>query len=54
MMLAEKHGITTDDIEIADLMNNYFINISKNLGLKRSLIQVSQPLESAMHVFRHY
>lgn len=42
----------TDDKRIADFMNNYFVNISRNLGLKRSFIHVSQPLKSTtIHVF---
>ena len=53
-MLAKKHGIIIDGKEIADIMNNCFINIIKNLRLKRNLIHVSQPLESIIHVFRHH
>ena len=34
----------------ADIMNNYFIDITKNLGLKRkNLIHISQPLESIIY-----
>ena len=40
MMLAEKHGAIIDDKEIADVMNNYFISITKNLGLKWNLIHI--------------
>ena len=54
MILAEKHGVITDDKEIAHLMNEYFINITKSVWLKRHLIYVSQPLGSIFHVFRHY
>ena len=53
MILAEKHGVITDDKEIADIMNEYFINITKSVRLK-GLIHVSQPLKSIFHVFRHY
>ena len=54
MMLAEKNGAVTENKEIADVMSKYFINITENLGLKRSLIHISQPLESIIHVFRHH
>ena len=30
-MLTGKYGITTDDKEIADVVNDYFINITKSL-----------------------
>ena len=32
-MLTEKHSIITDDKEIADVMHNDFIDITKNLRL---------------------
>lgn len=32
-MLTGKDGITTDDKEIADVVNDYFINITKSLVL---------------------
>lgn len=54
MILAEKHGVITDDKEIADILNEYFIYITKSMWLKRHLIHVSQPLESIFHLFRHY
>ena len=54
MMLAKKHGIINDNKEITDIINNYFINITKNLGLKRNIIHVSQSMESIFHVFRHH
>ena len=54
MMLAEKNGTITDDKEIADVMNNYFINLTKSLGLIGNLIHVSQPLESIIHIFGGY
>ena len=53
-MLPKKHGIITDGKEITDIMNNCFINIIKNLRLKRNLIHVSQPLEFIINVFRHH
>ena len=52
MALAKKYDVTTDGKEIADIMNNCFINIIKNVGLKSNLIQVSQPLQFIIHVFR--
>ena len=30
-MLTGKYGITTDDKEIVDVVNDYFINITKSL-----------------------
>ena len=55
MMLAEKHDIIKNDKEIADLMNNY-LNITKNLRLKRNLIHASQllELEFVMYIFKHH
>ena len=53
IMIAEKHGINIDK-EIVDIMNNYFIDITKDLGLKRNLIHISQTLKAIIHVFRHH
>ena len=54
MMLVKKHGIINDNKEIADIINNYFVNMTKYLGLKRNIIHVSQSVESIFHVFRHH
>lgn len=40
--------------ELADIMDNYFIDITKTLGLQRNLPHISQPLKSYIHVFKHY
>ena len=53
MMLDEKHGTTIDNKKIEDIINKNFIDITKNLELKRDLIHASQLLESLIHVFRH-
>ena len=45
MKLVEKQSKITEEKEIADVMSNCFINITKSLGLKRNLIHISQPLE---------
>ena len=45
MKLVEKQSKITEEKAIADVMSNYFINITKSLGLKRNLIHISQPLE---------
>ena len=50
-MIAENHGINTDK-EIADIINNQLINITKDIGLKRSLIHISQPLKATIHVLK--
>ena len=34
--IVEKDSVITDEKKIAALMNNYFLNITKNLDLKRS------------------
>ena len=47
-------GLITDNKEIADVVKNYFINLTKSLGLIGNLIHVLQPLESIIHVFGHY
>lgn len=52
IMLYEKHLIT--DKEKADTMNNYFIYINGNLGLKRNLIHISKPLQPIIHRFRDH
>ena len=36
MKLVEKQSKTTEEREIADVLSNYFINITKSLGLKRN------------------
>ena len=44
-MLAEKQGIMSNDKDLADIMNNNFIDATKNLGITVSnLIHISEPL----------
>ena len=35
--LVEENNITSDEEEIANIMNNYFINVTKTLNLKKQL-----------------
>ena len=36
--LVEKNDIISDEEEIANIMNNYFINVTKTLNLKKQLV----------------
>ena len=36
--LVQKQSKTTEEREIADVLSNYFINITKSLELKRNLV----------------
>ena len=36
-MLVEENNIISDKVEIANIMNNYFINVTKTLNLKKQL-----------------
>ena len=43
--IVEKDSIITDEKKIATLMNNYFINITKNLDLKPSTVPNTNDLD---------
>ena len=43
--IVEKDSIITDEKKIATLMNNYFINITKNLDLKPSTVPNTSDLD---------
>ena len=46
VMLAEKQGIMSNDKDLADIMNNNFIDATKNLGITVSnLIHILEALE---------
>ena len=36
-MLVRENNIISDEEEIANIMNNYFINVTKTLNLKKQL-----------------
>lgn len=52
MILFEEHSVITDNKEIVDIRNNYFVDITKNLGPKRNFTYTSKSLESIIHIFR--
>ena len=52
MILFEEHSVITDNKEIVDIGNNYFVDITKNLGPKRNFTYTSKSLESIIHIFR--
>ena len=43
--IVEKDSIITDKKKIATLMNNYFINITKNLDLKPSTVSNTSDID---------
>ena len=40
----EENNIISDEEEIANIMNNYFINVTKTLNLKKQLVVVKMNL----------
>ena len=42
-MLGEKNVAVTENEEIADTINKYFVTVTENLGLKRNLIRSQNP-----------
>ena len=40
MIIIEKDKLLSDERSIAEVMNNYFVNITKSLNLKDSLNQM--------------
>ena len=50
-MLLKKHLIKTNQKEIATKMNNFFINITKKLGLKSSKKCTTEDLNSIVSEF---
>lgn len=42
-MLGEKNVVVTENEEIADTINKYFVTVTENLGLKRNLIRSQNP-----------
>ena len=51
IMLLENNSIKTNEKEIATIMNDYFINISKNLNLKSSKKCIAKDLNSIVSEF---
>ena len=52
--IVEKDSITTDEKKIATLMNNYFINITKNLDLKPSTISNTSDIDKITKHFDNH
>ena len=53
-MLLENNSIKTNEKEIATIMNDYFINITKNLDLKSSKKCTAKDLNSIVSEFDHH
>lgn len=51
-ILVERQVVNADHKQIAEIIHNHFIDISKNYGLKRNLFHTSQLLESTIHMSR--
>ena len=48
--IVEKDSIITDEKKIATLMNNYFINITKNLDLKPSTVPNANDIDEITNI----
>ena len=51
-MISEKQCIVSDDRRLSEIFNEYFINVTKSLGLKPSIISTTTSLPEIIETFK--
>ena len=53
-MISEKDCIVSDDRRLSEIFNTHFINISKTLELKPSIISTTKRLPEIIEIFKDH
>ena len=53
-MISEKDCIVSDDRRLSEIFNTHFINISKTLELKPSIISTTKCLPEIIEIFKDH
>ena len=53
MLFVENNIVIADEKRVAELMNKYFINITKNLNLKAPIINTTDDIQSLTNNYKN-
>ena len=53
-MISEKDCIVSDDRRLSEIFNTHFINITKTLDLKPSIISTNKSVPEIMETFKYH